>query len=263
MTNQQSDEGVGKANSEAAPDIGFVCIEGLPNPFDDLICRARGAGLAVRPIPLPQDERWTELSADDWAHWAPFAVLLLGPAWTDAWRWLMENRQALWALFLDPQNARITDGPPLPSASPLERDYHMSFSLYGEFRHGLVRLAFPRGCSEGSADRACGAFRRLMRAYSDGAPFDGIELDSEPDCYDGQTVLALDDETGRLRVLNPYSDVLPEEVNALRRLEQLRRVRSETGRIRRRVEPWVGPPGKPGGDGGPVPSAARRSGDPD
>ena len=212
------------AEGRERPRIEFFSsdMDGRPDPLEDLVREANRRGFYVSIRTFPPDQ--FQASAD-WLAITAFALAVLGPVYNDAYQWLKVRVPELWRTFFDADNPKRIRAVVLTGDGPATKDWSLAFSMWAEFRHGRVRLAFPETCSESAMRASCAQFANLMRGYALGDSYEGIDLDNEKDCYGGVITVAYSQDVGKLRVVNPYENLEPEDLESLRRLESSIRTR--------------------------------------
>ncbi len=238
MDDETCEDAVDNETVGATPDLLFrsTSIDGVEDPLRELADDAKRQGYAVASQEQPDGQARMGI---EWLALTTFAVILFAPARDDLYQWLKRRVPRLWRQFYDRTNPRRIRGQVLTPRGAVRREHSSAISIWAEFRHGRVKLLLPDECSEQALRLAVSAFAGLMTAYAHGETYEGIDLDAEPNCYDGVIVVAYGSDAQELRVLNPYHKLDAAQLANARRLERERRGR---------IEPTVGQPRRPDED---------------
>ena len=198
-------------------------MDDRPDPLQDLMRDADRQGFAVSNETFPADRFHASIG---WLELTAFALAVLGPVYNDIYQWLKVRVPELWRTFFDADNPDRIQAAVVTARGPVAQEWSLAFSVWADFRHGRVKLVFPEACSEGVMIATVTRFAELMYAYARGDTYDGIDLDSEEDCYYGVIIVAYAPDEGKLRVVNPFENLKPEDLSNLRRAERHKRTRA-------------------------------------
>ena len=227
-------EGIERATK---PNIVFSSTAGgTHDPFRIIASDAAAEEFDVDFVNVPEGSIRASIELIDFT---PFFLLLLTPFYTDLYEWVKEKVPLLWRDFFDVNNPDRIQVSVLTARGPKSTKYSAALSIYAKFRYGQVKLVFPDNCTESEMQKSCSEFAVLMRYYSQGETYCGIDLDSELDCYFGIIVVAFMDDENRLRVVNPFAHRSEEAIAQQRHAENLRR--SQIKRRTKKIEPYLDP----------------------
>lgn len=220
---KRSRKDTGKRHARSAVQFFSSAVDDRPDPLQDLMRDAGRQGFAVTEKTFPQD--WFHASTGCFELTA-FALAVLGPVYNDVYVWLKVQVPELWRTFFDADNPERIQAAVVIASGPVAQDWSIAFSVWADFRHGRVKLVFPKVCSEPIMIDTITKFAELMYAYVRGDTYDGIDLDSEEDCYYGTIIVAYAADEGKLQVVNPFEKLKSENFGNLRRPEQQKRART-------------------------------------
>ena len=165
-----------------------------------------------------------QAAAVDWILATPYALFLLTPWYNSFCSWAKERLPALWHQFFDDANPDRIVLSKVSRDGALRDDYSPTLSAWAPFRYGRGKSSFSRSTAPRTQfEKSICAYLDAMSAYAEGRTYQGIDFDTELDCYFGVILVTYDYANDRLRVVNPFADRPTDVIANQRRLEQERR----------------------------------------